>query len=192
MKRPSFFSKKSPTSSPAAPSSPKRKSWGFRKRPDAARDGGGGASPPPPPPPPLPSSAPAPAPRERSNSRWHRHGSAILSFASARRTSAALLSIRHATGYDDLEKAMQVERGALLRELARTKTGEPSAKVRRDFREKMRSMLLAHTGAMREEGLVFEHTFEKARLGMQIALARYGDEGREFIQIDGTEPFCDL
>ena len=191
MKRPSFFSKKSPTSSPAAPSSPKRKSWGFRKRPDAARDGGGGASPPPPPPPPLPSSAPAPA-RERSNSRWHRHGSAILSFASARRTSAALLSIRHATGYDDLEKAMQVERGALLRELARTKTGEPSAKVRRDFREKMRSMLLAHTGAMREEGLVFEHTFEKARLGMQIALARYGDEGREFIQIDGTEPFCDL
>ncbi|KAH8053817.1 hypothetical protein JL722_9297 [Aureococcus anophagefferens] len=44
-----------------------------------------------------------------------------------------------------------------------------SAKLQRDFREKLRTMLLAHIGAMREEGL-----------------------GREFIQIDGTEPFCDL
>ena len=189
MKRPSFFSKKE--KSPSSPGSPKRTSWAFksskkgrgassnddddeRKRLDAspARD----------------------APRlARSNSSyWARHGSAIIRYASSRRTSAALLSIRHATGYDDLEMSMQVERGAMLRELARTKTGEPSSKVRRDFREKMRSMLLAHTSAMREEGLVFEHTFAGRRLGMQIALARYGDEGREFIQIDGTEPFCDL
>ncbi|KAK7237790.1 hypothetical protein SO694_0002204 [Aureococcus anophagefferens] len=67
-----------------------------------------------------------------------------------------------------------------------------SAKLQRDFREKLRTMLLAHIGAMREEGLVFEHVFEERRLGIHIALARYGDEGREFIQIDGTEPFCDL
>jgi len=106
---------------------------------------------------------------------------------------------------------MKRERRDFHRELSRTPTGDASppashplrarhkphhhdrsAKLQRDFREKLRTMLLAHIGAMREEGLVFEHVFEERRLGIHIALARYGDEGREFIQIDGTEPFCDL
>ena len=106
---------------------------------------------------------------------------------------------------------MKRERRDFHRELSRTPTGDASppashplrvrhkphhhdrsAKLQRDFREKLRTMLLAHIGAMREEGLVFEHVFEERRLGSHIALARYGDEGREFIQIDGTEPFCDL
>ncbi|KAH8056180.1 hypothetical protein JL720_14248 [Aureococcus anophagefferens] len=106
---------------------------------------------------------------------------------------------------------MKRERRDFHRDLSRTPTGDASipashplrarhkhhrhdrsAKLQRDFREKLRTMLLAHIGAMREEGLVFEHVFEERRLGIHIALARYGDEGREFIQIDGTEPFCDL
>ena len=38
----------------------------------------------------------------------------------------------------------------------------------------------------------FSHKFEDQKLGFSIALARYGDEGRFFLQVDATRPGCDL
>ena len=45
---------------------------------------------------------------------------------------------------------------------------------------------------MHEHGLVFEHTFSRQKLGFAIVLAKYGDEGRVFVQIEKTTPPCPL
>ena len=40
--------------------------------------------------------------------------------------------------------------------------------------------------------LSLKHKFRSARLGLSIVLARYGDEGREFVQVESTQPHCEL
>lgn len=45
---------------------------------------------------------------------------------------------------------------------------------------------------MSDHGLVFEHTFSRQKLGFAIVLAKYGDEGRVFVQIEKTTPPCPL
>ena len=55
----------------------------------------------------------------------------------------------------------------------------------------MRTLLREHIETMAELGIVFHHTFTSDKLGFSIALARYGEKGREFVNIEETMPHCE-
>ena len=40
--------------------------------------------------------------------------------------------------------------------------------------------------------LSLRHTFRSPKLGLSIVLAKYGDEGREHVQVEATNPNCEL
>jgi hypothetical protein len=44
-----------------------------------------------------------------------------------------------------------------------------------------------HVAAMRARGLVFDVEFPERSLGLRVALARYGADGRRFVVVDSTE-----
>ena len=91
-------------------------------------------------------------------------------------------------GYDPLDKTFQEVRDE-KRKRSSFFGGGPSPEA---LRKRLVETLNDHIATMTENDLSLKHAFRSARLGLSIVLARYGDEGREFIQIDGTEPFCDL
>ena len=40
--------------------------------------------------------------------------------------------------------------------------------------------------------LAFRSRLKRPKLGFSIVVARYGEEGREHVQIEATQPHCDL
>jgi len=56
----------------------------------------------------------------------------------------------------------------------------------------VRTLLREHIETMAELGIVFHHTFTSDKLGFSIALARYGEKGREFVNIEETMPHCEV
>ena len=62
----------------------------------------------------------------------------------------------------------------------------------REYRSRVRTLLREHIETMAEIGIVFHHTFESEKLGFAIVLARYGEEGREFINIEETMAHCEI
>mmetsp|Transcript_26319 Transcript_26319/g.105327 ORF Transcript_26319/g.105327 Transcript_26319/m.105327 type:complete len:462 (+) Transcript_26319:24-1409(+) len=84
---------------------------------------------------------------------------------------------RHARfGYDPIDRAFQ-------REVAATNgaVDEQTAVA----------LLEDHLETMRDLGLAFTRAFERQSLGFRIAIARYGDDGRQFVEVDETLPHCE-
>lgn len=61
-----------------------------------------------------------------------------------------------------------------------------------EYRERVRELLREHIETMADAGIVFHHTFHGKRLGLSISLARYGEDGRQFVSIEETMPHCEL
>lgn len=103
------------------------------------------------------------------------------------------LTSRHERGYDPLDVAMREARREYARVAkAAAPAGSSSAERRSRALAVMRGLLHEHLVVMHEHGLVFEHTFTGKTLGFSIALAKYGDEGRVFVQVERTRPSCEL
>ena len=45
---------------------------------------------------------------------------------------------------------------------------------------------------MDELNQVLKFTFTNKRLGLSIVIARYGEEGREFVQVESVQPHCEV
>ena len=45
---------------------------------------------------------------------------------------------------------------------------------------------------MARTGLVFHHVFERKRFGFSVLVARYGDEGRSFVEVEETHAHCEV
>ncbi|KAH8095768.1 FMN binding protein [Aureococcus anophagefferens] len=91
---------------------------------------------------------------------------------------------RHATmGYDPLDRALMEER---------QKAGEGKGSLTdAEYKARVRGLLKEHIESMAEIGICFKHTFTSAKLGFAIALARYGEEGRQFVNVEETMPNCE-
>ena len=92
-------------------------------------------------------------------------------------------------GYDPLDKLIQSERIALNEKKSawtskRDRVGKTQKQLeemhKKEYRDRVRTLLREHIETMAELGIVFHHTFRKDRLGFQILIARYGEEGREY------------
>ena len=109
----------------------------------------------------------------------------------------------HLLGYDVADHEWQAEQKrfqAVLQSLPKDDAHEaPTSPVRRgslgtllkreehdaNLRRALCSKLQSVDGS-------FSHKFEAATLGFSLSLARYGDEGRKFLQVDATRPGCAL
>jgi len=82
-----------------------------------------------------------------------------------------LLAPQARFGYDPIDRAFQ-------REVAATNgaVDEQTAVA----------LLEDHLETMRDLGLAFTRAFERQSLGFRIAIARYGDDGRQFVEVDET------
>lgn len=61
-----------------------------------------------------------------------------------------------------------------------------------EYRERVRELLREHIETMADAGIVFHHAFQAKRLGLSISLARYGEDGRQFVNVEETMPHCEL
>jgi len=104
-------------------------------------------------------------------------------------------------GYDPLDKLLQSERLALNeKKSAWTKKRDRAGKTqkqleemhRKEYRDRVRTLLREHIETMAELGVVFHHVFVKEKLGFQILIARYGAEGREYIHVEETMPHSEV
>ncbi|KAJ1451073.1 hypothetical protein M885DRAFT_530816 [Pelagophyceae sp. CCMP2097] len=59
-----------------------------------------------------------------------------------------------------------------------------------EYRAAVTDLLDAHVRAADARGVVFRHTFSEPRLGFSVCIARYGVEGRFFVQVEETLPHC--
>ena len=86
-------------------------------------------------------------------------------------------------GYDPLDRALMEER---------QKAGEGKGSLTdAEYKTRVRGLLKEHIESMAEIGICFKHTFTSAKLGFAIALARYGEEGRQFVNVEETMPNCE-
>mmetsp|Transcript_9368 Transcript_9368/g.29208 ORF Transcript_9368/g.29208 Transcript_9368/m.29208 type:complete len:309 (+) Transcript_9368:115-1041(+) len=104
-------------------------------------------------------------------------------------------------GYDPLDKLIQSERIALNEKKSawtskRDRVGKTQKQLeemhKKEYRDRVRTLLREHIETMAELGIVFHHTFRKDRLGFQILIARYGEEGREYIHVEETMPHSEV
>lgn len=102
------------------------------------------------------------------------------------------LTKRHERGYDPLDVAMREARGEYKRVSRQHDYKQTTPQRKEKARNVMRGLLHEHLVVMHEHGLVFEHTFLGDRLGFSIALAKYGEEGRVFVQVERTKRTCEL
>ena len=113
--------------------------------------------------------------------------------ASARRLGDLEGSIARFAGYDPLDKALMNERLAFKKTSRRKSLGKTEKEEsEKEYKARVRSLLKEHIETMAEMGIVFRHTFTSEKLGFAIALARYGEEGREFINVEETMPGCEI
>ena len=63
---------------------------------------------------------------------------------------------------------------------------------KKEYRDRVRTLLREHIETMAELGVVFHHVFVKEKLGFQILIARYGAEGREYIHVEETMPHSEV
>ena len=63
---------------------------------------------------------------------------------------------------------------------------------RKEYRDRVRTLLREHIETMADIGVVFHHVFVKEKLGFQILIARYGAEGREYIHVEETMPHSEV
>lgn len=97
---------------------------------------------------------------------------------------------RHSKGYDPLDRLLQEARSELKEKKAARKASKSTLKM--EYKQRVRELLREHIETMAEAGIVFHHTFCEQRLGLSVALARYGEEGREFVSVEETNPCCEL
>ena len=114
-------------------------------------------------------------------------------FYKDRRATKEEIAKRHEKyGYDPLDKALQSEKY----ELEKKKTMLPSMFQKKrtpqeEYEHNVKRLLRDHLDTMEEAGIVFHHKFSKEKLGFHVLIARYGAEGRQFVQVDATQPHCE-
>lgn len=91
-------------------------------------------------------------------------------------------------GYDPLDRAFQQIRS----EKKPRSTFFASPKKTQDYQLRATSLLQDHVETMKSRNLAFRYAFRGAKLGFSIVVARYGEEGREHVQVEATQPHCDL
>lgn len=84
-----------------------------------------------------------------------------------------------------LERHQRMAMDPLERALHRVKREEASEK-------KVRGLLEKHLVQMMDSGLAFEHEFLSQKLGFKIVVARYGEHGRRFIQVEEVMEHCEV
>ena len=93
-------------------------------------------------------------------------------------------------GYDPLDRAFQqIREEKKQRSTFFSSPRSPSAK---EHAKRATDLLKEHVETMKSLDLAFRYTFRGAKLGFSIVVARYGEEGREHVQIEATQPHCDL
>ena len=93
-------------------------------------------------------------------------------------------------GYDPLDRAFQqIREEKKQRSTFFSSPKSPSAK---EHAKRATDLLKEHVETMKSLDLAFRYTFRGAKLGFSIVVARYGEEGREHVQIEATQPHCDL
>ena len=124
------------------------------------------------------------------------HTPAELRFYKERGMDAATIAQRHSmVGYDPLDKALRNARVQVSAERAPAADGRATSQtdaLLAEYKASVRHLLTEHLETMAETGLVFHHVFQKKRFGFSILVARYGDEGRNFVEIEETHPACEL
>lgn len=96
-------------------------------------------------------------------------------------------SIIRFAGLDPLDRALRTERIKLQEK------GEEKAKTtEEDYFENVRRLLDDHLHTMIDTGLAFEHAFQGKKLGFKILIARYGERGRQFVEVDEVLPHCEI
>lgn len=109
----------------------------------------------------------------------------------------------HLLGYDIADREWATEQSRFAKVLESIPSGEARASSGGVRRRGSLGKLLAkeeHDAALRHAlysklqslDSSFSHHFTETVLGFSLALARYGDEGRYFLQVDATRPGCDL
>uniref|UniRef100_A0A7S3K1N0 PDZ domain-containing protein n=1 Tax=Aureoumbra lagunensis TaxID=44058 RepID=A0A7S3K1N0_9STRA len=90
-------------------------------------------------------------------------------------------------GYDPLDKAIQ----NLVKECGEARGGHSHEYTVEEYRQKFKELLKDHLDTMFEMGLAFDYEFGAGnRLGFSILVARYGSEGRMFLEVEETHPHC--
>mmetsp|Transcript_10936 Transcript_10936/g.15113 ORF Transcript_10936/g.15113 Transcript_10936/m.15113 type:complete len:349 (+) Transcript_10936:3-1049(+) len=97
-------------------------------------------------------------------------------------------------GYDPLDRALQEEKNRLERKklgVMSSVFGEKKMSPQEEYEHNVKKLLRDHLTTMEQHGIVFHHEFVEERLGFAILVARYGTEGRKFIQVEETFPHCE-
>lgn len=112
----------------------------------------------------------------------------------AKGVSKAEIEKRHQKfGYDPLDKALMEQREQFeLKKSLKSKITPGFMKKTRtpqeEYEHNVKRLLRDHLDTMESLGIAFHHDFVNERLGFSILLARYGTEGRKFVQVDETFP----
>tara|TARA_B100000482_G_scaffold89602_1_gene64371 strand:- start:82 stop:567 length:486 start_codon:yes stop_codon:yes gene_type:complete len=107
-----------------------------------------------------------------------------------------MIAHRHSmVGYDPLDKALRNQRVRVTHKRASLQ-GAGHAKSREhlldEYHANVKHLLCDHLEAMARTGLVFHHVFERKRFGFSVLVARYGDEGRSFVEVEETHAHCEV
>jgi len=126
----------------------------------------------------------------------HEHTPEELIFYEQRSMDREMIAHRHSmVGYDPLDKALRNQRVRVTHKRASLQ-GAGHAKSREhlldEYHANVKHLLCDHLEAMARTGLVFHHVFERKRFGFSVLVARYGDEGRSFVEVEETHAHCEV
>ena len=86
---------------------------------------------------------------------------------------------------DDTPRPPQKQKKGVFSKKAKARTPE-------EIQSRLTELLSDHIDMMDELNQVCKHTFTAKRLGLSIVIARYGEEGREFVQVESVQPHCEI
>ena len=99
---------------------------------------------------------------------------------------------RHTRGPDAWDKACAAARASFKKKVSASRAAAESparlGDVAVEYHANVRGVLRDYVSAMDGHGMVYKCCFGGGPLGVKIALARYGDQGRRFVVVDHVSP----
>jgi len=103
-------------------------------------------------------------------------------------------------GMDPLDRALRTERIKLGKQNSFSELVLPSflqkdeseMSAEEKYVRNVRRLLDEHLHTMLDTGLAFEHAFESQKLGFKIVVAKYGERGRSFVEVDEVLGHCEI